>query len=365
MPRPTIRLRLTALYAGLLAGSTILLLGMSWFLLKGHLERTLPDLYADDVTSRLLAQYAVAVLGTVLVSIAIGWVVAGRALAPVRRMTATAQRVSQERLDERIALDGPDDELRELAGTIDAMLDRLQAAVDSQRRFVANASHELRSPLTVIRTEAEVTLADPDAGEAELREMGRVVLEATDRTEALLDGLLVLALSQRGVRRHEPVDLAGLAARVARGLRAEAAEAGVRLEVEASRAVVRGDEQLLERLVANLAENAIRHNDRGGFALLRVCEADGVALVRVSNDGPEIPEEAVGRLAEPFQRLQRSSRRRGSGLGLSIVRAVAEAHGGTLTLRRREGGGLEAEVALPAAAASVPGAAPSDTLIRS
>jgi signal transduction histidine kinase len=357
-PRPTVRLRLTAAYAGLVVGTTVVLLGVSFWLMRAQLHRTLPGDEARSLSGRLLAQYGIALAGTALLAIAIGWLVAGRVLSPLRRMSDTARRVSEERLDERIALTGPRDELRELGDTLDEMLDRLEAAVDDQRRFVANASHELRSPLTVIRTEADVTLSNPDATVAELREMGEVVLEATDRTEALLDGLLVLARSRRPLRRDEAVDLAVLLRRAAAQVAREAAAGSVELRVRAGAAPVRGDAALLERLAANLAENAVRHNVAGGVAELEAgVAADGSALLRVENSGPVIPDEALARLAQPFERLDRAAPTPGSGLGLSIVRAVAEAHGGGLALTSRPGGGLVAEVRLPAAgpAAAVAG----------
>ena len=216
---------------------------------------------------------------------------------------------------------------------------------------MANASHELRTPLTVIRAETEVTLADPDATAGDLREMGRVVLETGDRMEALLDGLLVLATSTDAARSHEPVDLGAVARRVQAVAAPEAAQAGVELRVTTSPATLYGDEVLLERLLANLVENAIRHNRPGGSAELSVTAADGRVVVRASNDGPEVPEEALPRLVEPFTRLERSSRRRGTGLGLSIVRSVAEAHGGALRLSPRRAGGLDVEVTLPASVA--------------
>jgi signal transduction histidine kinase len=347
-PRPTVRLRLTALYAGLLMASTLILLGLSWWLMRNHLRRTLPEPLADDVISRLLAQYGIATIGTVLIAIVLGWYVAGRVLSPIRHITETARRFSARSLDRRIALEGPQDELRELGDTLDAMLDRLQGSVEAQRRFVANASHELRSPLTVIRTEAEVTLGDPEASTEELRAMGEIVLEAADRTEALLDGLLVLALSQRGLERCERVDLGALVRRAAAEVAGEAAARRVRVTVRPERAEVEGDPALLGRLVANLAENAVRHNEPGGFVEMSAERANGHAVLRVANSGARIPEESLARLTEPFQRLDRSAGASGSGLGLSIVRSVAEAHGGSLRLRGRPDGGLEAEVSLEA-----------------
>jgi hypothetical protein len=302
MDTSRLRLRLTALYAGVLAGATALLLALSWWLLRGHFGRTLPDAYADAVLGRLAGQYALAFAGTLLLSVALGWLAAGRALR----------------------------------GT--------QAAMDAQRRFAANASHELRSPLTIIRTETEVALDDPEASGEDLRASAGVVLEATDRMDALLDGLLVLAHSSRALQRRESVDLAAAACRAVRESAPEAERAQVRLRVDTDAASVRGDRRLLERLVANLVENAVRHNEPGGWAEVRVEARDGVTRVRTENSGGPISPEALGRLAEPFQRLDRNAG--GSGLGLSIVRAVAEAHGGSLRLAPRPAGGLVAEVTL-------------------
>jgi two-component system, OmpR family, sensor histidine kinase VanS len=339
----TVRLRLTLLYTLLFGASGAVLLGVSAWLVHRHVERTLPAGFAEDALARLDLQYALALGGTLVIAFALGWLVAGRALAPLRRMTALAQRVTQERLDERIDLHGPADELHELADTVDGMLDRLSAAFDGQRRFVANASHELRTPLTVIRAEVDVALADPDAGVAELRDMGEAVLEATDRTQALLDSLMVLARSQQAVLRREPVDLAGAARAAAAQVEAEAAAAAIELDVDLQPAPLEGDRPLIERLVANLLENAVRHNEPGG----RVEVTTRRGLVRVANTGPAIAAEDVRRLAEPFERLHRDCDGPGAGLGLSIVHAVAEAHAAQLTLRPRAGGGLVAEVAFP------------------
>ncbi len=365
-PRPTIRLRLTLLYAGLLVACTALLLGMSWWLLAGHLDRTLPASYADAVMSRLGWQYFLAVIGAALVALGLGWAIAGHALAPVRRIASTARRVTERRLDDRIPLDGPDDELHELAATLNAMLDRLQEAMESQKRFVANASHELRTPLTVIHTEAEVTLSDPQAGVEDLRSMGRVVLETTEAMEVLLEGLLLLARGDGGSVGNETVDLAEVARRVTQATQREASAADVRLKLTADAATIRGESVLAERMVSNLVENAVRHNVAGGFAEVEVATHGGQAVVRVTNGGPVISAEAVSRIAEPFQRLDRCLSTPGSGLGLSIVRAVAEAHGGRLTLAARPAGGLVATVELPSAPARMGmGAASAPALIGS
>jgi signal transduction histidine kinase len=303
----SVRARLTLLHAALLVGATALLLALSWWLIGRHLDRTLPPAFADPLMTRIGWQYGLAILGMTLLSLGIGWIAAGRALRP------------------------------------------LEASAEARRRFVANASHELRTPLTVLRTEAEVTLADPEATREDLREMGRVVLEASDRMEALLDGLLALAATDRGLRRREPVDLAACARRAARTVEGEARAAGVRLDTRVEGAALIGDEPLVQRLIENLLQNAVRHNRLGGSAELRVGAEAGDAVVRVVNEGPVLDPAVVARLGEPFQRGTRTGR--GSGLGLSIVRAVTDAHGGTLRLRPRPQGGLDAEVRLPAAEA--------------
>jgi signal transduction histidine kinase len=268
-------------------------------------------------------------------------------LRPLQRITATAQRVSQDNLDERIGLEGPRDELKELADTFDGMLGRLSGAFASQRRFVANASHELRTPLTVIRTELEVTLADPNATTAELRSMAETVRDATLATERLIQALLTLARSEGGVERRDPVDLAD-AARLALGQAgSEAAARDIAMHPTLDPAPVRGDRRLLERLVGNLVENAVRHNRDGGTVEVRTSRLAGRSTVEVRNDGEVIPPEAVGSLLEPFQRLDRGARGDGVGLGLSIVRSVAEAHGGSVELRARPSGGLIVRVSLP------------------
>ncbi len=311
-PRVSVRARLTAMYAGVFLVATALLLLVSYELLAGHLRRTLDPAAAEDVLDRLAGQYVLALVGIALVAVALGWAAAGRALQPLNQT-----------------------------------LDRLRVVTDTQRRFIANASHELRGPLTVIRTEADVTLSDPRASVDDLRAMGRVVLEATDRTDALLDGLMVLARSERDLLRRDPVDLAAAAQRAAAAVTTEAAAMRVAVHVRGERTVVVGDESLLDRLVANLVENAVRHNEPGGS--VEITTGDGG--IRVVNGGRRVRDEDVARLTEPFERLDRASDRPGTGLGLSIVRAVVDAHGGALAIEPRPQGGLDVRVSFRSAGA--------------
>jgi signal transduction histidine kinase len=362
--RPTIRLRMTLLYAAVFFVAGALLLSVSYALVRTNLTGSAglrglsPDDYAlheaiqrevaDDALGKLRTQYAVALAALTGLSVLLGWAVAGRVLRPLQRITATAQRVSQDNLDERIGLEGPRDELKELADTFDGMLERLSGAFASQRRFVANASHELRTPLSVIRTEVDVTLADPDATNAELRAMGETVRDATVATERLIQALLTLARSEGGIVRRDAADLAD-GARVALAQTAqEAADLHLEMRSTLDAAPIHGDRPLLERLVANLVENAVRHNRPGGMVEVRTLQAAGRSVVEVRNDGALVPAEAVASLLEPFQRLDRGARGDGAGLGLSIVRSVAEAHGGSVELRARPSGGLVVRVSLPA-----------------
>jgi signal transduction histidine kinase len=351
-PRPTIRLRMTVLYAGLFLAAGTLLLGVSYGLLDRHFHRTLPDSVAADVLAQLRSQYLLALLAVTAIAVLLGWLAAGRALRPLRSIVAAARTVSGESLDRRIRPDGPDDELRELAETFDDMLGRLEAAFASQRRFVANASHELRTPLTVLRTEVEVALADPDASTEELRATAEIVRDEVRRSEALIDSLLALARSEAGaVARDDPVELDDVARSAVQEVEGLAAERGISVTVRAESALVRGDRRLLEQLLRNLAENAVAHNHEGGFARISV-RADGPQVrIGVENSGPRIPAEVAPSLLEPFERLGRKRHGgAGAGVGLSIVRAVAQAHGGGVDLAARPGGGLAVEVYLPAEA---------------
>jgi signal transduction histidine kinase len=348
LPRPTIRLRLTALYALLVFLAGGLLLVVSYALLDGHLHDTLRDRDADTVLRDLRGQYALALLAITVMAVLLGWLIAGRALSRLRAIEAAASAVSSESLSRRVALEGPDDELRELANSFDAMLERLDSAFASQKRFVANASHELRTPLTVLRTEVEVALSDPDASVDELRATADVVREEVTRFEALLDSLLALARSEaRALASEEPVDLAETARRVVERLRPAAMGHAVRLWLHAESVTVAGDPDLLEQLIFNLVDNGVRHNGEDGFAEVRLGPRGTEALLEVTNSGPRVPEGDVELLTEPFQRLDRRRSRHGAGVGLSIVRAVTAAHGGRLRLSARGEGGLVAEVVLP------------------
>jgi len=267
-----------------------------------HLDRTLDPFEASAALGQLRMQYLMALAGASLVATALGWALAGRELGS------------------------------------------MQAAFDARERFVANASHELRSPLTVIRTEADVTLSDPDATVAELRAMGRQVIGAADEMDALLDGLMVLARSGRELPNRDYVDLAAAVRDAARRVR----PSGVRVRLELEPAGVSGERQLLERLAGNLIENGVRYNAPGGFVAVRTTAVDGGAVLDVINSGPVIDPAVAARLVEPFERGGRTGRG-GAGLGLSIVRSVAEAHGGRLALTPRVEGGLAVRVTLPAA----------------
>lgn len=375
--RPTLRLRLTLLFGGLLVAAGLVLFLTSYYLVgqafdqgprfaKGvtvviqYDDGTFERVDAREVQIRLQHQTEQAVLRRGLLALGLvgvigmagGYLLAGRALRPLQSITATAHRLSTETLDQRIALAGPDDELKELADTFDVMIARLQAAFDSQRRFVANASHELRTPLSVIRTEVDVSLRDPEASEADLRRMGGVIRNATERADRLVDALLQLARAdaqgREGLTVREPVELPAVVGAALEAVAAETAQAALRVDTRLEPAVVLGDPRLLERLAGNLVENAVRHNLPGGWLGVHTRTDNGVARLFVANSGPVIePAEAPG-LFEPFRRGGTArTASRGAGLGLSIVRAVVRSHGGTVQAYALQGGGLEVQVELP------------------
>ncbi|WP_405062280.1 HAMP domain-containing histidine kinase [Kribbella sp. NBC_01505] len=304
-------------------------------------------------TKSLLTQGGIALIAVGALAAGFGWLVAGRVLAPLHRVTDTARRIaaSPAALHERIALRGPDDEVKNLADAFDTMVERLDHSFDGQRRFVANASHELRTPLTLGRALVEVAMHRRSAS-ADVQELGESLLTINARHEQLIDGLLILADSEKQLTAMYPVNLADVVDHVAGQLGAEAAAAEVEIIRGPGDAPTQGDALLLERLVHNLVENGIRHNLPDGERWVRVLSrtAGDQVQIAVTNTGPEIPPYEVEALFKPFYRLgaERLVSGKGAGLGLSIVRSVAEAHGGTVTAVPRPGGGLEITVSLPA-----------------
>jgi signal transduction histidine kinase len=287
-------------------------------------------------------------LGVVtLVSAALGWIVAGRVLAPVRAITETARRASELHLGERLALTGPEDELKELADTFDVMLARLDAAFASQKRFVANAAHELRTPLTAMRTTIEVTLAKPERTPEQLEAMASRVRASIERAQDTIDALLTLAISERGAATRELVDLATAVEDALDAAAPDIARLQLTVESTLDQAQTDGDPVLLERMVANLIDNAVRHNNRQGWIGVRTGESNGSTYLEVVNTGPFVPEASIPALVEPFGRAERSaSPSEGVGLGLSIATAIGAAHGASLVTRSRPGGGFEISIAL-------------------
>ncbi|MGH2872873.1 MAG: sensor histidine kinase [Solirubrobacteraceae bacterium] len=302
--------------------------------------------------SQLVEESAIALGIMVLLSTALGWIVAGRVLAPLRTITATTHEISAASLDRRLALEGPRDELRQLADTIDGLLGRLEGAFTAQRRFVADASHELRTPLTATRALLELVLTDPQTSSRAFRDACEQVLDESTHQEQLIDALLALAQGQRGLDRHESVKLAAVVSEASRALARDAAAGEIQIELSAipALAVVEGDGRLLERLAGNLIGNGVRHNLPGGWVRIELADVQGAATLRVSNSGPVVPEGELHRLLQPFQRLaaDRTAHGDGLGLGLAIVAAIAEAHAAVLTLTPRDGGGLDVEVRFPA-----------------
>jgi signal transduction histidine kinase len=308
-------------------------------------RRAAQDELADDALRKLTLQYLAILAGLTALSGALGWFVSGRVLRPMSEITATARRVSNESLHERIALDGPDDELKQLADTFDSMLGRLEAGFSRQAAFVRNASHELRTPLSVIRTEADVTLTDePDDPEALRRALG-VVREASERSERVIQALFTLARADRGDHPRTAVELGDLV----RELAGEMDLDGLRLELALGDACVLGDRELLRTMAANLIDNAVRHNSAEGWIEVRTETAGGQARLEISNSGATIAAEEAASLPEPFRRLGTARTGDGLGLGLSIAASIAQAHGGHLAIDPLERGGLRVSIALPLA----------------
>jgi signal transduction histidine kinase len=289
--------------------------------------------------------YVVSLAALLLVSLGMGWVVAGRLLRPLRAITATARDISATRLHRRLGPTGRTAEFAELAETLDRLFARLEAAFAAQRRFVAHASHELRTPLTAQRALLQVALADPAASMDSLRTACQEVLAVGASEERLIESLLTLARGEQGVEQREPLDLA----RVAGNVLADRPTGTVTISASLQPAPTSGDPRLVESLVANLVDNAERHNTPGGWVQVGTGTTEGRASIVVSNGGPVVPATDVGRLFEPFQQLSGRpvGNGPGHGLGLAIVRAIADAHAAALHVQPRDGGGLDVAVTFP------------------
>jgi signal transduction histidine kinase len=298
----------------------------------------------------LLIGSAIALGLMAVTSMVLGWIVAGRLLAPLRTITAAARRISATSLNQRLAMAGPNDEIKELGDTFDALIARLETSFQSQRRFIANASHELRTPLARQRVLAQVALADPGATLESLRAAHERVLASGAEEESLIEALLTLARGQAGLNRHEAVDLAAVAKQALLVQDSDITRRTLEVRVALSAAGVTGDPILLERLVSNLIDNALRYNLTHGRLRVATETRDGKAVLSVVNTGPVVPATEVERLFEPFQRsgADRTGHREGVGLGLSIVRAIADAHDATVEIRPQPEGGLDIKVAFPA-----------------
>jgi signal transduction histidine kinase len=307
--------------------------------LRAQRERALSDLLAFSLVG----------LGVMTVaSGGLGWFMSGRVLRPVRVITETARRASEQHLGERLALTGPRDELKELADTFDDMLERLDAAFATQRRFVANASHELRTPLTVMRTAIDVTLAKPSPTARQLTDMAVRVRRSIDRAETMIEALLTLAVSDQGKLSTEFTDLATWAEDAIDAAAPEIERLDLRLDTELDPAETTGDPQLLERMIWNLVSNAVHHNEPGGWITLRTGSQEAAVYLEIANSGPFITDDAVASLFEPFRRMEaRTGARDGVGLGLSIARSVVIAHRATVTARSQPAGGLAISVVIP------------------
>jgi signal transduction histidine kinase len=402
-PRATVRGRLTLLYGSVFLASGAALLAITYVLVDDAIPRVfnplagkpnLPLTVKPSALSRsssnlskpslkqlqaatdrlvlaqrtadlhsLLLGSAIALGVMTVVSVLLGWLVAGRILRPLRTITNAARHISEESLDQRLALEGPADELKNLGDIIDGLLERLHAAFEAQRQFVANAAHELRAPLTLERAMLQVTLADPGLTLDGLRAACEDVIDSGRQQEQLIEALLTLARSQRGLDHKEELDLAAIAGDVAEARRHTATAGGLQLDLALRPAHLLGDAQLIQRLVANLLDNALHYNRAGGS--VRVITEEGVAGGRliVTNTGPVVPQDQIARLLEPFQRIApgRAGEYEGFGLGLSIVHAIAKAHGAGLLVTGGGEGGLNVEIRFPGRLTPLDGRAASVT----
>jgi signal transduction histidine kinase len=379
LPRRTLRLRLAVLYGSVFLVSGTLLLGLTYGLVAGKqgfvgsssaavssavhsglfgspadpgaaqtLVSVATSQHSEDLRT-LLVMSALALVVVAVGSMVLGWWLAGRVLRPLRTITTTAREISASNLDQRLALAGPNDELKELADTFDGLLGRLDVSFQSQRRFVANASHELRTPLARLKTIAQVALADPNASHDSLRAAHERVLASETQLERLLDALLTLASGEQALQHPESLDLAALTGRALSARTDEIGRRGLELEATLGRAETAGNAQLLEQLIANLLDNALRHNRSGGRIDVITHMDEGRAVLAVANSGTEIAPVALERLQMPFQRLgpERTDHTDGHGLGFSIIHAIASAHGATVAVRAQPDGGLAVAVRFP------------------
>jgi signal transduction histidine kinase len=387
LPRRTARLRLTLLSGALflLSGATLLTVIYVLFLLvrasgsgsarssgSSNSQASLPNpsgsqssLGVDQVHKSgggaaaaaqrfadqhdLLIACAIGLAVAAVFAVLLGWFVAGRMLRPVRAITTTARRISATNLNERLALDDADEEFKQLADTLDNLFARLGAAFEAQQHFVANASHELRTPLTRERTLLQVALDDPLTTKTAWRSTAEELLASSDEQERLIEALLTLASSQGGLDHLERVDLAAICNDVLLRPNPDIDRLGLQVEVAIGSARLDGDPRLIERLVANLVDNATSHNVTGGHLQVTTVSDSAKTVLTVANTGPVIPAADVDRLFQPFQRLDpgRTHHKNGHGLGLSIVRAITSAHGATITAHPRPQGGLRVEVTFP------------------
>ena len=379
-PRNTVRLRLTLWYSGLFLVSGAVLLAITYGLVvQAFVGNTAGNALCPGpaaprsechiigpqqargmalqeyagVLHQLLGRSAVALALMAVLSIALGWFMAGRVLRPLRTITAAAREISADRLGDRLALSGPRDELRELGDTFDALLARLEASFRAQRQFVANASHELRTPLARQRVISQVALADPGATIETLRTAHERVLAAGVQQQQLIEALLTLARGQAGLDKPEPFDLAAVTRQVLIARQTDAKTRNVALHTALDPASAAGSPPLAEQLAANLVDNALRHNVPGGRVDISTGMRNSRAVLSVLNTGPAVPAAVLDRLFQPFQRLaaDRTSRGEGLGLGLSIVQAIADAHSASITARPQPAGGLLVEVTFPMASA--------------
>jgi signal transduction histidine kinase len=373
LPRRTVRLRLTLWYGGLFLAFGTALLAVTYALVvqafvgttsgnafcqRPHFrcraidaQQALALALRDNaaVLHELLTRSEVALAVMTVLAVAFGWIVADRVLRPLRAITVAARQISAASLGERLALSGPDDEFRELGDTFDGLLARLEASFNAHRQFIANASHELRTPLARQRVISQVALSDPGATVESLSTAHQRVLAAGAEQEQLIDALLTLARGQAGLDQREPFDLAAVSSQVIAARQPEASRRNITLHVALAPAPTSGSPGLAERLTANLIDNALRYNLPGGRVLVTTGSRGSRAVLSVVNTGPAIPASAVDRLFRPFQRLapDRASSGEGLGLGLSIVQAIADAHGASITARPRPAGGLLVEATFP------------------